>query len=149
MFLIQEAVCRFQKLPWKPNVHSKLFHVDEFQNCFKIYSMVYLYFGESLFCHFHHVSIAYSRNMWINIEILSKLQAMEAHSLQHFLDNCLTDGAVRLSVLCIGCPLTSGRFLVLISDRDWVDPGVIVKLEGFQSPFTSLGIKPATFWLVA
>jgi hypothetical protein len=37
--------------------------------------------------------------------------------------------SVRLSALRAGCPLLPGRFLVLISDRGWVDPRVIVRLE--------------------
>jgi hypothetical protein len=46
----------------------------------------------------------------------------------------------------------TGRFLVLISVRDWVDPRAIVRLEGFgklKNPMNSLGIEPATFRLVA
>jgi hypothetical protein len=38
--------------------------------------------------------------------------------------------AVRLSALHSGHPLPPGRFLVLISVRGWVDPRVIVRLEG-------------------
>jgi hypothetical protein len=38
--------------------------------------------------------------------------------------------AVRLSALRASHPLPSGRFLVLISVRGWVDPMVIVWLEG-------------------
>jgi hypothetical protein len=37
---------------------------------------------------------------------------------------------VRLSVLCSGSPLPSGRFIVLIFVRGGVDPRVIVRLEG-------------------
>jgi hypothetical protein len=37
--------------------------------------------------------------------------------------------AVRLSALCPGCPLTLGRFVVLISVRGLVDPKVIARLE--------------------
>jgi hypothetical protein len=51
-----------------------------------------------------------------------------------------------------GAPLPVERFLVLISLRDWVDPRVIMLLEGlgqFKNPMTSWGIERATFRLVA
>jgi hypothetical protein len=38
--------------------------------------------------------------------------------------------AVRLSASRVGHPSPPGRFLVLISVRDWVDPTAIVRLEG-------------------
>jgi hypothetical protein len=60
--------------------------------------------------------------------------------------------AVRLSALRAGRPLPPGRFLVLISVRDWVEPRDIVRLEGLgqlKNPETSWGIEPATFRLVA
>jgi hypothetical protein len=38
--------------------------------------------------------------------------------------------AVRLSALQAGHPIAPGRFLVLISVRGWVDPRIIVWLEG-------------------
>jgi hypothetical protein len=47
--------------------------------------------------------------------------------------------AVRLSALRAGCPLSPGRFLVLISIRGWVDPRAIVRLEGLDQ----LKIPPA------
>jgi hypothetical protein len=49
-------------------------------------------------------------------------------------------------------PLPPGRFLVLISVRDLVDPRSIVRLETllqFKNPMTSSGIVPAAFRLVA
>jgi hypothetical protein len=52
----------------------------------------------------------------------------ETSRIPHFLDN--RQMAVRMSALCAGCPLTPGRFLVLISHRDWVHPRAIVRLEG-------------------
>jgi hypothetical protein len=40
--------------------------------------------------------------------------------------------AVRVSALCAGLPLPPGRFLILISVRGWVDPRIIVRLEGLR-----------------
>jgi hypothetical protein len=60
--------------------------------------------------------------------------------------------AVRLSALRVGRLLPAGRFMVLISVRDLVDPQAIVRLEGLgqlKNPMTSSGIKPATFRPVA
>jgi hypothetical protein len=60
--------------------------------------------------------------------------------------------AVRLSALCIGRPLSPGRFVILISVRAWVDPRAIVRLEGLgqlKNPRTSSEIEPAAFRLVA
>jgi hypothetical protein len=48
--------------------------------------------------------------------------------------------------------LPPGRFLVLISVRDWVHPRAIVHLERLdqlKNPMTSSGIEPATFRLLA
>jgi hypothetical protein len=58
---------------------------------------------------------------------------------------------VSLSALRACRPLPPGRFLVLISVRDLVDPRDIVRLEGLdqmKNPVTSSGIEPATFRLV-
>jgi hypothetical protein len=60
--------------------------------------------------------------------------------------------AARLSALRAGRPLSSGRFLVLISVRGCVDPMARVLLEGLgqlKNLMTSSGIEPATFLLVA
>jgi hypothetical protein len=56
--------------------------------------------------------------------------------------------AVRLSALSTGCSLAPGRFLGLISIRDWVDPRVIGRLGRFRLNKKS-GTEPATFRLVA
>jgi hypothetical protein len=48
--------------------------------------------------------------------------------------------------------LPPGRFLLLISVRNWVHPRVIVPLEGLgqlKNPMTWSGIEPETFRLVA
>jgi hypothetical protein len=60
--------------------------------------------------------------------------------------------AVNLSTLRASHPLPSGRILVLNSVRGWVDPSVIVRLEGLgklkKNPVPSSGYEPATFQLV-
>jgi hypothetical protein len=60
--------------------------------------------------------------------------------------------AVRLSALRASRPLPSGRSLVLIFVRGWVDPRAIMWLEvldQLKNPVISSGIEPATFRLVA
>jgi hypothetical protein len=57
---------------------------------------------------------------------------------------------VKLSALPTGRTLPPGRFMVLISVRGFIDPRVIVCLEGLcqlQNPVTRSGIEPVTFWL--
>jgi hypothetical protein len=59
---------------------------------------------------------------------------------------------VRLLALHTGYLLPSGRFLVLISVRDWVSLKAIIQLEGlgqFKNAAATLGIEPMTFGLVA
>jgi hypothetical protein len=51
--------------------------------------------------------------------------------------------ALRMSSLRAGRPLPPGRFLVLISVRSWVDPG-LEGLDQLKNPMT-WGIEPATF----
>jgi hypothetical protein len=68
------------------------------------------------------------------------------------LESRLTDGGKVVS-LTRRPPFTpTGRFLVLISVRGWVDPRAIVQLEGLcqlKNPVISSGIEPAMFRLVA
>jgi hypothetical protein len=57
---------------------------------------------------------------------LSLWQAMEAHWVVrhqdfHIFWTFSSQMAVRFSVLCAGCPFSTGRFPVLISVRGWVD----------------------------
>jgi hypothetical protein len=68
------------------------------------------------------------------------------------LDNRLTDGGEVVSLTLRAHLYRPGRFLVLISVRDWVDPRVIVRLEELdksKNPVISSGIEPATFRFVA
>jgi hypothetical protein len=58
--------------------------------------------------------------------------------------------AVRLPALCAGRHFPTGRFLVLISLRGWVNLRAIVRLGGLGKlkKSTSSGLEPATFRLV-
>jgi hypothetical protein len=80
-------------------------------------------------------------------------QGCETLRLPHFLDNRLTGGSEVVSLMCPPASLyPQGRFLVIVSVRDWVDPRAIVQLEGLgklKNPVTSSGFKPVTFRLVA
>jgi hypothetical protein len=75
----------------------------------------------------------------------------ETPRFPQLLDNRLIDGC-DVAALRVGRPLLPGTFLVLISVRRWVDPRAIVRLEALAQEnnwFTSLGLEPATFQLVA
>jgi hypothetical protein len=68
-----------------------------------------------------------------------------------FVGSRLTHGA-EVSLTAPAALYPSGRFLVLISIRGWVDPRAKVRLKGFgqlKRPVTSSGLEPATFRLVA
>jgi hypothetical protein len=59
--------------------------------------------------------------------------------------------AMRLLALRAGRPLHTERFLVLIYVRSWVNPRVIMQLEGWgklNNPMTSSRYDPAIFRLV-
>jgi hypothetical protein len=56
-------------------------------------------------------------------------QGCEMSRLPNFTDNQLTD-IMNLLALCTGHHLPPGRFLALISVRDWVHPRATVQLEG-------------------
>jgi hypothetical protein len=60
--------------------------------------------------------------------------------------------AVRVSALHAGRPLSPGRFLVLVSFRDWANPRALMQLEGLgqlKNPVTSSGMEPKNFRLIA
>jgi hypothetical protein len=88
---------------------------------------------------------------------LSLQQAVEAHRVvRHQGYHIFRQSAHRWWWGCWPYALAAlypqGRFLVFISVRGWVNPKAIVRLEWLsqlKNSMTSLGIKPATFWLVA
>jgi hypothetical protein len=89
-----------------------------------------------------------------NTEKLSLLQAVEAQRVvrrrgSHICWTRLTDGWEVVSPTSRP-PFTSGRFLVIISVRGWVDPRAIMwseELGQLKSPMTLSRIEPATFGL--
>jgi hypothetical protein len=77
---------------------------------------------------------------------------MKAHTVvrrrgSHIFKTVGSQMAVRLSAPRAGRPLPPGRFLVLISVRDWVDHRGILRLE-LKNPVTSSGIAGSIsyFW---
>jgi hypothetical protein len=88
---------------------------------------------------------------------LSLSQTVEAHRVvrrrgSHIIETIGSQMAVRLSAPRDGRTLLSGRLLVLISVRGWVDLRAMMRLEGLgklRNPVTWSGIEPATFRLVA
>jgi hypothetical protein len=76
----------------------------------------------------------------------------ETSRIPHFLDNRLTDDGEVVSLRRRPPFTPPGRFLVLISVTDCVDPRARVRLTGLgqlKNAMTSSGIEPATFRLVA
>jgi hypothetical protein len=76
----------------------------------------------------------------------------ETSRLPHLLDSRIIDGGKVVSLTLRSPFYHSGKFLVLISVRAWVNPRAIVRLKGLgqlKNPMTSSGFDPATFLLVA
>jgi len=74
-----------------------------------------------------------------------EVEAVKFEDIQHM-------KVVRLSALSTDCLYPQKVFLVLISVRGWVNPMVIVHLEGlcqWKIPMKPSGIEPATFRLLA
>jgi hypothetical protein len=98
----------------------------------------------------------FSVHIWTNLT-LSMQEAVEVHWIvrrrgSHIFSIIGSQMAMKLLAFLAGHPLPPGIFLVLIFVRVSVDPRDIVWLEGlgqFKTRGTSLGIEPATFWLVA
>jgi hypothetical protein len=68
--------------------------------------------------------------------------------IPHCIDNRLT-GCGEVVRIRAGRALLLGRFLICVSDTDWVDHRTVVRLEKItliKHIVTSLAIEPATFW---
>jgi hypothetical protein len=63
---------------------------------------------------------------WQPVEVYSVMRCRGSH-ISYTTNSQM---AVRLQVLRAGRPLTSGRFLILVSVRGWVNTSAIVRLEG-------------------
>jgi hypothetical protein len=83
----------------------------------------------------------------------TSVRGRETSGIPPFLDNRLTDGGEVVQPYALAALYSPGRFLVFVSIRGWVDPRVIMRLEGLgklkNAITSSSGLEPAIFRLVA
>jgi hypothetical protein len=101
-------------------------------------------------------TISYSLPWNINIKAIPVTDrrgpyGSETSRLPHFLDNPVHRWRWGCQPYALAALYPSGWFLVLSSVRDWVNPRVLLQLEGLGhlKKSTSSGLEPATFRIVA